>query len=69
MDAGGLFISYSGYTPAAIQDCKEALRDKVILLCELAEFVYAIEQRRDLKELLTAKIDAAIIHKNPFYKS
>ena len=67
--AGGLFISYSGYTPAAIQDCKDALREKVIVLCELAEFVYAIEQRHDLKELLTAKIDAAIIHKNPFYKS
>lgn len=67
--AGGLFISYSGYTAAAIQDCKDALREKVVVLCELAEFVYAIEQRRDLKELLSAKIDAAIIHKNPFYKS
>jgi len=66
--AGGLFISYSGYTPAAIQDCKDALRDKVIVLCELAEFVHAIEQRRDLKEILSAKIDAAIIHKNPFTK-
>jgi hypothetical protein len=66
--AGGLFISYSGYTPAAIQDCKDALRDKVIVLCELAEFVHAIDQQRDLKALLTAKIDAAIIHKNPFTK-
>jgi hypothetical protein len=66
--AGGLFISYSGYSPAAIQDCKDALRDKVIVLCELAEFVHAIDQQRDLKALLTAKIDAAIIHKNPFTK-
>ncbi len=66
--AGGLLISYSGYTPAAIQDCKEALRDKVIVLCELAELVHAIEQRRDLRTLLNAKIDAAIIHKNPLAK-
>ena len=38
--AGGLFISYSGYTPAAIQDCKDALREKAIVLCELAELVH-----------------------------
>lgn len=66
--AGGLFISYSGYTAAAIQDCKDALRDKVIVLCELAELVHAIEQQRDLKAILTTKVEAAIIYKNPFTK-
>ena len=66
--AGGLFISYSGYTPAAIQDCKDALREKAIVLCELAELVHAIEQQRDLKAMLIAKIEAAVIHRNPFTK-
>lgn len=65
--AGGIFISYSDYTAAAIQDCKEALRDKVIVLCKLEELVRALEQERDLKQLLHAKIDAAVIHKNPLF--
>jgi restriction system protein len=65
--AGGIFISYSGYTVAAIQDCKEALRDKTIILCKLEELVRALEQERDLKELLHAKIEAAVIHKSPLF--
>ena len=65
--AGGIFISYSDYTAAAIQDCKEALRAKVIVLCKLEELVRAIEHERDLKELLHAKIDAAVIHKNALF--
>ncbi len=67
--AGGIFISYSGYTTAAIQQCKEALRDKVIVLCKLEELVHALEQERDLKQLLHAKIEAAVIHKNPLFTS
>jgi restriction system protein len=65
--AGGLFISYSGYTAAALQTCGEALRQKVIVLCNLEEVVLAIEQERDFKQLLHAKIDAAVIHKNPLF--
>lgn len=67
--AGGIFISYSDYTGPAIQDCKDALRDKVIVLCKLEEFVRAIDQQRDLKELLHAKIEAAVIQKNPLFIS
>ena len=66
---GGIFISYSDYTPAAIQDCKEALREKIIVLCELEELVRAIEQERDLKQILHMKIDAAVIHKNPLFST
>jgi restriction system protein len=64
---GGIFISYSGYTAAAIRQCKEALRDKVIVLCKLEELVRALEQERDLKQFLHAKIEAAVIHKNPLF--
>jgi restriction system protein len=65
--AGGIFISYSDYTTAAIQDCKDALRDKVIVLCKLEELVRALNEERDLKQLLHAKIEAAVIHKNPLF--
>jgi hypothetical protein len=67
--AGGIFISYSDYSAASITDCREALRDKIVVLCKLQEFVKAIEQETDIKRLLEAKIDAAIIHKNPLFIS
>ena len=65
--AGGIFISYSEYSAAAIKDCKEALRDKVIVLCRITEFVRALEEEIDLGKLLDAKIDKAIIDKNPYF--
>jgi hypothetical protein len=67
--AGGIFISYSDYTPAAIIDCKEALREKVIILCKLDEFVHALEREANLIEILHGKIDAAVIQKNPLFFS
>lgn len=65
--AGGLIISYSDYSAAAINDCRDALRDKIIVLCKLDEFVRAIEREADLSVILGAKIDAAVIHKNPLF--
>jgi restriction system protein len=67
--AGGIFISYSDYSPAALADCREALRDKVVVLCKLDEFVYALEHEKDLTGILHRKIDAAVIQKNPFLLS
>ena len=64
--AGGIFVSYSDYSAGALQDCKEALREKVIVLCRLEEFVRALEQGIELNDILKRKIDAAIINKNPF---
>lgn len=65
--AGGIFISYSDYSSGAYKDCKEALRDKVIVLCRLDEFVRALEEGTDLTEILHRKIDAAIINKDPHF--
>ena len=65
--AGGIFISYSDYSPSAIIDCKEALREKVIVLCKLDELIRALEQEANLTEILHSKIDAAVIHKNPLF--
>jgi restriction system protein len=67
--AGGIIISYSDYSPAAIQDCREALTNKTVVLCRLEEFVHALEKRTDLKTMLEKKIDAAVIHKNPLFNS
>ena len=39
----GIFISYSGYTDAAINTCKEALVNAVVVLCTLQEFVLLME--------------------------
>jgi restriction system protein len=65
--AGGIIISYSDYSPASITDCKEALREKVVILCKVQEIVQAIDLDSDIKKMLEAKIDAAVIHKNPLF--
>lgn len=62
--AGGIFISYSDYSAGAYQDCKEALREKVIVLCRLEEFVRTLEDDVDLSDFLQEKIVAAIINKS-----
>jgi len=66
-NARGIFISASDYTEPAIITCREALRDAVVVLCKLEEIVKLLEQEGDLKELLKAKINAAIIDKNPLH--
>lgn len=62
---GGIFISYSDFSPGAIRACKEALAQRVVFLCKLQEFVNALEQGADLKNLLNKKAQAAIVQKEP----
>lgn len=64
--ARGIFISASGYTPAAILSCKESLTKAVFVLCALEEVVMLLEGAGDLKAFLKQKINAAILDKNPF---
>jgi len=66
--ARGIFISASGYTEPARTTCKESLQSIVVVLCKLEEIVLLLEQERDLKTFLKAKINAAIIDKNPLYE-
>ena len=65
--AGGIIISYSDYSSAVIQDCRDALAQKTVVLCRLEEFVRALDKGTDLKAILEQKIDAAVIHKNPLF--
>jgi hypothetical protein len=44
--AGGILISYSGYTDPAIHTCKEALAKTVISLCTLQEPVRLLNKNK-----------------------
>ena len=63
----GIFIAEPGFTKAAVTTCREALRDKLLILCELQEIVFLLDQEKPLKEFLKAKIRAAGLQKNPLY--
>ena len=62
----GIFISYSGYTAAAIVTCKEILSKAVVVLCTLQEFVLLMERESSLGDFLKAKIRGSIVDKQPF---
>jgi hypothetical protein len=66
--ARGIIISESGYTGPAITTCKEALGRIVVVLCNLEEIVILLEQEKDLRAFFKAKINSAIIDKNPMYE-
>lgn len=64
--ARGILIANPSYTDPAIVICRESLSRMVVTLCTLQEIVLLLEQERDLKDFLRAKVRAAIIDKNPF---
>jgi restriction system protein len=66
--AGGILISASSYTEPAIIDCKEALSQKIVILCELEEIVTLLEKRANLKDFLKTKINVAVMEKKPLFK-
>lgn len=68
-DCRGIMISASGYTPAGINAYREALRSRTVLLCKLEEFLFALEGRMGLIELLRTKVKAAILEKNPLWEA
>jgi restriction system protein len=67
-DVGGIFISYSGFSPAAIDDARTGLTQKVFVLTELQEIVHVIDREGDLKAFFKEKIQRAKSDRNPFYK-
>ena len=68
-DVRGIYISASDYTSSAVDTCRQALTQKTIALTTLEEFFRLLEGDGDLRGFLKAKVDAAIIEKNPFHKS
>lgn len=68
-NAHGIFISASGYTPSGLTAAKEALiKNALLIMMDLEEFVRIIEGEIDFKNYLRDKIKAAIIEKDPYKK-
>jgi hypothetical protein len=67
-DVGGIFVSYSGYSDAAIEDAKTGLVQRVFVLTGLQEIVEILERDGDLKALFKKKINRAKSERNPFFK-
>jgi restriction system protein len=67
-DVGGIFISYSGFSPAAIEDAKTGLAQKVFVLTELQEIVNVIDREANLTVFFKEKINRARSDRNPFYR-
>lgn len=63
----GIFISASDYTEPAIHTVREFLQHKVLVLSTLQEIVRLLDQQDDLAEFFTKKVQAAQIHKNPYF--
>ena len=67
-EARGFFISASDFSDPAIHTCRDFLQHKIVALCHLQEIVVALEQQHDLADCFIQKIQAAQIHKNPYFK-
>jgi hypothetical protein len=63
----GLMISASSYTRPAIEECKYALAQKVLVLSDLQEIVLLLEQNADIRDWLRAKVRKATIDRNPYH--
>lgn len=66
-ESRAIIISASDFTGPAVTTCKEALQQKVVVLCTLQEIVTLLDRREDLKPFLKKKIQTSIIEKNPFF--
>jgi restriction system protein len=66
--ARGFVISASDFTDPAIHVTREFLQQKVMALCHLDEIVTVLDHQHDLPEFLNQKVQAAIVHKNPYFR-
>ena len=68
-DVKGLFISASDYTPAAIETAKTALSYTTCVLATLEEFVQVLSGDGELADMLRTKVRAAMMEKQPFFRT
>ena len=61
-----VIISASNFTDPAVNICKKALQQKVVVLYSLQEIVFLLEQDGDLCESIRKKVRAAIVDHEPF---
>jgi len=68
-DVYGLVVSYSGFKPSAIEICKTALADLVVVLAEVHELLMLLEDPdASLGEWLQEKIIKASVDRVPLYR-
>lgn len=67
-ESRGIFISQSTFTEPAITDTKQALAQRVSVLCELEEIVRVLEREADLVAYLREKVRAAITERRPLHR-
>jgi restriction system protein len=65
---GGIFISYLGFSSAAIEEAKIGLAQKAFVLTELQEIIQVIDREANLTTFFKEKINRAKSDRNPFYK-
>jgi len=68
-EAGGIFISSSGYTEPAISTVDGVLNQRIVVLVELEEIVHAVENDVELRDLLKKKIIGATLDKRSFLRA
>jgi hypothetical protein len=61
----GLFVASSGCTSAAVAACRKQLNHAPLILTELREFVSLLDAGDDLAAMLRAKVDAAVLDREP----
>ncbi|MFG2634218.1 restriction endonuclease [Streptomyces sp. NPDC048362] len=61
----GLFISASGYTAPAVDECVRALTSRVIVLGELRELALLLEREGDIAEWVQEKARLATLERRP----
>lgn len=63
----GLIVSASEFADTAVQQCRHALTQRVIVLAELREIVMLLEHHSDFATWLQAKTRAAAVDRNPLF--
>jgi len=63
----GLIVSASGFAEPAVEQCRSALSQKVIILAELREIVMLLESHGDFAAWLRVKTRAATVDRNPLF--
>ena len=67
-EARGIFISQSRFTDPAIAQSKQALAQKVSVLCELEEIVQLLEHEADVADYFREKVRVAITERRPLHR-
>ena len=65
-DMRGLFISYTPFTAAALDACRDALHQRVVSLVLLEELVGVLQRGENFAAMLRKKVTAAMLEKRPF---